>query len=471
MSSVTAASYVVVESAEVQRRREQRAAWEQYASVRAELAALQAEARAYRSVYGDLVEEVPAGQRARANSSRTKLERATADAEAILASHRNRLRESVARAQRLQAEQLRTADAPVAAPMTYDRPVTRAESSTVDVEVEDGERAKARAERVAKLLANLPAEASQQTRRACDRLAAEILGDVPEPRARMLLADLEKRIRREKQAAERVAEAHTALKLLRTRVEVIVVDPAADHDAVEALCGEIDGLISARAAAVPTDLAGRVARLAEQTERVAAARIALQALRAKVEVLLTDPAADQNAAHALQRDIDGLINSRAAEVPADLAGKVADVAEQADLAFRRKLVAGALRMSFAELGYEVSEGFETVLADQGVAYTNLPNAEGYGLKVLLDRDREAVRTQVVRSAGKPVRATGEDTDAQKSFCDDYPTLLARLRRHGVKSTELGARPPGTLAVATVADELLPVARQQAQQVRYQERNL
>jgi hypothetical protein len=120
------------------------------------------------------------------------------------------------------------------------------------------------------------------------------------------------------------------------------------------------------------------------------------------------------------------------------------------------MVAAAMRLSLDDLGYTVTEGFETVLIDQGAAYANLPERPGYGVKVLLDAGRDVIRTQVVRSD----RAFGDaatDTGAEKSFCDSYPTLLRRLGVHGVTAAESGIVPPGQHGVATVAEADLPAA--------------
>lgn len=399
MSSVTASRYEVLESAEERQRREQRAAWERFAVVRAELTVLQTEARSYKSVYGKVIAEVPATPKAKATWSPERIDRAAGEARQILATHRGKLRESVAQAVRAQARQTLAVDAP------KPTAVKRATRSTVEKPDKAAEeRRQANVERAAKLLSDLPASASTEARASCEKTVAELKSASPS-RATLLLAHLEKQVRTEKKTADRVTVARTKLEELRARADALLADPQADHTAAQA---------------------------------------------------------------ALTK-IENLIETAATEVPAGLSEELTNLAEQADRAYRRRMAANAVRMSFADLGYQVSEGFETLLAERGVAYTNLPRANGYGLKVLLDREQDVMRTLVVKTEHADKAA---DFGAQKVFCDDYPTLLARARRHGVELAELGARPPGEVAVSTVADEVLPVAAdQQAGTYQRRERNL
>jgi hypothetical protein len=416
LSGITATRYVV-ESAEQRQRREQRAEWERFASARAELVALRAEAASYRSTYGPSIAAVPAAPRARPTSSVRRLQAATAEVQATLARHRPLLRESVAAAAQRDVGRLLAAavTAPAPAEAVVGRPAgstsvasaTRPDQQTQDQQTQDqqtqdqqtqdqraqDQRAQQRradlVRRAGAQLARLPADTPDRTRSACEQAVAEIGTTGSEARVRLLLEDLAQRVRRAGQASERAAAARRALQQLAARLEAVTDGSAAGSSQVQA---ELD---AALAEPEPT-------------------------------------------------------------VPDGLAARVAGVVEQADRAHRRRVVAAALSVSLADLGYQVAEGFETVLAGEGVAYAAMPKAEGYGLKVLLDRGQDTIRTQVVRSAAASPDPSG-DAAAEQTFCDEYGTLLGRLRRHGVDPTALAATPPGQVPVQRVTESVLPAA--------------
>ena len=83
----------------------------------------------------------------------------------------------------------------------------------------------------------------------------------------------------------------------------------------------------------------------------------------------------------------------------------------------------------------------------------LRGRDGYGVQVRLDAGREAVRTDVVRSAGHRA-GKAEDTGAEQAFCKDYADLAGRMRRQGLYLDLVGLREPGTAAVAEVPAEVL-----------------
>jgi hypothetical protein len=388
---------VVVISAAERDRQERRAAWAVYAPVRAELAALRAEAAAYRSLYGAAVSAVPAGKRVRPKSSPAALRAATAEARQLIETHRRRLADDVATAARAQAIQLladaRAAQAALSmstlerpSSATVDRPVrmSTVDSTAADEEVDESWRGPVEA-RATALLARLPAGAPGPVRAACERAVAEMVS-ASERRSRMLLGDLERRVDRVKGEEERAAAARRDLSALAARLESVV-----------------DGATDAH-----RELAGAIERTLAEA---------------------------------------------APQVPVGLAERVEAVVDAADRAHRRKVIATAWSTSLREMQYTVSEGFETVLASEGVAYTNLPERPGYGVKHLLDRSDDTVRTQVVRTADN----TETDADAERSFCAGFPDLLRRLRRNGVEPTQVATTDPGTVPVRKVADALVPAA--------------
>ncbi|HKS50161.1 MAG TPA: hypothetical protein VJT49_34650 [Amycolatopsis sp.] len=406
MSSITAVTYVV-ETAEERHRREQQEAWEVYAAQRAELTALRAEAQAYRDVFGEEIVKIPACPRASTRSAPAKITAAAGQARRIVDEYSRLLRESVAEAARrdtLRAIAGAVDSAPQAAGRAKPaREFTRRPTTEEQQEIELRQRAeevrRRLVRRATETLALLPPQAPAKTRAACREAVAEISATESEARARLLLADLTRRVRRE-------ADAEQAVR--RTRV------------ALEELSAKLETVAGAEATAVRQE----IARLSE---------------------------------------------SRARQLPEGLADRVIVLVERANRAHRRKAVASAMRLSLNDLGYTVSEGFETVLVDQGAAYASAPDLPGYAVKVLLDTEQAALRTQVVRSDQVKADAS-TDIDAEKGFCAHYPDLLARLRKHGITSGIPNLRPPGQGAVAEVAENLLPVAaagvrRQNAREMR------
>ncbi|ONI84536.1 hypothetical protein ALI22I_28700 [Saccharothrix sp. ALI-22-I] len=393
MSGITAVTYVV-ESKDEQRRRRQREEWERYSARRAELSALRAEADAYRTVFGAEVAKIPAAPRARPGSAPERIAAAAEETGELVAKHRERLRESVAVAAKREALRTVAAAVPVPAADQGERVATGKFTRKPTADEERERELRARSERVrqglvdkaTEQLARLPAYAPEQTRIACTQAVAELSTTPSEARARLLLADLVGRVRREVEAEQDVQETHTALEALSARLEAVA----------------------------PADSAG------------------------------------------LRQEIAALLRARARKVPEALPGRVTALVDAADRAHRRKQVAAALRLSLEDLQYQVTEGFETVLAAEGFAYASLPDRPGYGVKLLLDAGQDKIRTQVVRS--ERLRPDGTaDADAEQGFCAQYPTLLSRLRKHGVEPGDPGLRPPGQGTVAPVAEELIPAA--------------
>jgi hypothetical protein len=377
LSGITATRYAIEDTRE-RKRREQRAAWADYAAQRAELTALRGEAEGHRSVLGTKVAKVPAGRKLSRNAP--------------------------AKEKALRAAPVVRSETSVSDTVGHQRPVTG--KYTVDTERDRQAREKLQATREkvatrgAELLARLPANADAEVRAACAKAVDEITAARSEARAQLLLTDLTTTVRREERAAEEVVRAGATLAGLAAQLDAIDTDEAT----------------------------------------------------------------------TVRAEIDALSRARAHTVPADLAARVDIAVENADRAVKRRMVAAAMRVSLDNLGYSVTEGFETVLVDQGAAYASLPGRPGYGLKVLLDAGQNVVRTQVVRSA---TAQGGElaDTDAEKSFCDNYPHLLTRLRANGVAAEEIGTVPPGRSNLATVAAADLPATTTYQQRSAYQAREM
>ncbi|MBB2946865.1 hypothetical protein FB565_006633 [Actinoplanes lutulentus] len=421
MSSMTGARYVVETAAE-RLAREQRQEWERYVAARGEVEALRAEAQAYRSVYGDRIAKVPAGKAAKPGQSPARIAAATGELRELVRRERETLRASVGAASRSDVSGLlaasgaaasvtatRTwddsvvtpaADAPaVGTAMPSDRPAgvdAEPDSGAVDRTEKVIARRRAAAERAADLVSRLPAATPGETRAACAEAAAEIAGGATDGRARLLLVDLEKRVRAEQRTDEQVERVRRELLAVAAPLETVTGDE-------------------------PAKLRARIGRLIEQ---------------------------------------------RVTGVPDGLRAEADAALDRADKARRRRAVANAMRTQLADLGYQVAEGFETGLADSGVAFAAMGDRGGYGVKVLLDPDQPVIRTQVVRAASTHA-AQADDIGAERKFCDDYDVMTRRMRKQGVEVAEAARQAPGKRPVQAVADEFVPAraasgARQQQQ---------
>ncbi|WP_229075940.1 hypothetical protein [Actinoplanes sp. DH11] len=420
MSSMTGARYVVETAAE-RLAREQRQEWERYVVARGEVEALRAEAQAYRSVYGNRIAKVPAGRQAKPKQSPARIAAATAELRELARRERDTLRDAVSAASRSDVSGLLAAGpavpdaatgarvwddtvvapAPAAAPAEKTVPAVAVPDRAAEERTRrNAERRQAAAGRAADLVSRLPAATPAQTRAACVAAAAEIAGGASDGRARLLLVDLEKRVREEQRAEGVVDRARRELQAVAAPLETVTGEE-------------------------PDRLRARIERLVEQ---------------------------------------------RVTEVPDGLRAEVDAVVERADRARRRRAVANALRTELADLGYQVAEGFETRLADAGVAYAGMSDGRGYGVKVLLDRDDPVIRTQVVRARSTHV-APADDVGAERKFCDDYDVVTRRMRKQGVEVAEMARQEPGRRPVQAVADEFVPVRAAHAARQQQREQTL
>ncbi|MEU6236128.1 hypothetical protein [Kitasatospora sp. NPDC047058] len=166
----------------------------------------------------------------------------------------------------------------------------------------------------------------------------------------------------------------------------------------------------------------------------------------------------------------------AAEDPAHLRAAVERAVAEADARRHRAPVAEALRDVLRERDYLVGEDFADLLeregeavvpfgdpADGGAADGAAP-AAGYGLRVVLSRDRATLSTSVVRRDGttaddRATEHTGhvgrgdrdeQDELVQRWFCEEQlPEIEDGVRRQGVQLQRTAAMAPGTMAAGVV----------------------
>lgn len=414
MSGGTGTGYRVEAPGE-RRLREQRAALARYATAEAELATLRAEAQAYRSRYGKVIAKVPAGRRLGRDPDPAAVDAATQAATELVRHHRAQLRAAVATAAR---------------------------------------------QAVADLLTTRPAADRSRPRRGREPDGPAPPATVPGGAAAPTLAGATPTGGAEPPPAPPAAAPQRRIELADRAAELLARLPGSAGEQVRRRCEQTAAEVArtgspARAQLLLSDLAEQIRTQTEQAAAVEHTQVELARLAAVLDTL-PDPDADP-----LRIRIGRLVQDRAEQLPDGLAAEVEALLAQVDARRRRRVVADALRMSLDELGYDVADGFETALAAAGSAVAALPHAPGYGLKVLLDRDRAVLRTQVVRAASRG-GGPEQDTGAERAFCGDYPTLLERLAAKGVSTEPLGTYPPGTVPVQAVADALIPQRTSAAQ---------
>ncbi|GAA4609025.1 hypothetical protein BJY16_007128 [Actinoplanes octamycinicus] len=286
MSSMTGARYVVETAAE-RLAREQRAEWERYVQARGELEAIRAEADAYRSVYGDRIAKVPAGRQARPKHSPAKIAATTGELRELARKERDALRAAVSAASRSDVSGLLAAGPAAEAAgttRTWDDSVV--ERTPEPVRTSDGSaerrteklaaRREADAERAADLVSRLPAGAPAETRAACAAAAAEIAGGASPIRTRLLLTDLEKRVRDTQRAEEEVDRARRELLAIAAPLETVPGEEA------ERLRARIGRLIAERVREVPDGMRAEADEVVDRADRARRRKAVANALRTKL---------------------------------------------------------------------------------------------------------------------------------------------------------------------------------------------
>ncbi|GAB2326632.1 hypothetical protein [Streptomyces variabilis] len=254
------------------------------------------------------------------------------------------------------------------------------------------------------------------------------------------------RARRQQESAERVRRMAERAAALLARLPATV--PAQVREECRANAAEIASAGEQRARLVISRLEDQV-RIAERRQRT------VEAAAEQAAVLLAR-LQDVPGAHAgrLAVRLTEVIEERRENVPADLVVDVEQAVADADVARTRRIAAQALARVLVDLDYQVSEGFETALVDEGTAVAGLPDQPGYGLKILFDRGGARIDHIVVRDAGTD---GGEHADrrAQRVFCEGLTALHNGLGRYHVRLKERFLEEPGLRPVPRVPTGTVP----------------
>jgi hypothetical protein len=335
-------------------------------------------------------------------------------------------------------------------------------------------RARGRLERAEARLDTVAKRAEEARRRYGEQVSAVTItaadrGDVSPAadRTEAAAAAAEARLRADLTAARaaRIAAALCIAGTAATRVTELprhltapsIVDTAAVAAAAARIVGRLDpdapegdaARLAALAGALPA--AARTPRQAEQL---------LDELRDDVRRASRAAATDRDRAGrraALAARLDGRTG---AAVDAALAAlstvddttdwaaleqRVADAAAAADRAADRAYAARAMTAALTDLGYDVQEGFDVLLAERGSAYLRPHGWTDHAVRVSARTDEAALRFAVVTDSDSPATAD-TDTAVEQEWCQRLDHLVPALHAAGVELAFTSRIPPGALHV-------------------------
>ena len=127
-------------------------------------------------------------------------------------------------------------------------------------------------------------------------------------------------------------------------------------------------------------------------------------------------------------------------------------AKAVEAAARRQAVLSSL----AELGYEVEEGMETALAEDGRIVMRESMGSGYGLELTVPKQGQLIGTRVVAFRNPGTGSKVRDKEKEESWCSTFAELRKKLEEEGFTGEFKSAKEPGQVAVkemeVTEADE-------------------
>ena len=121
----------------------------------------------------------------------------------------------------------------------------------------------------------------------------------------------------------------------------------------------------------------------------------------------------------------------------------------------REFVAHSLRESLESMGYIVEEGFETLVADGGVAHIRAASWSDHAVRVRVFGDRSRMAFNVVRRGAPTNRA--RDVEVEREWCRDVDAIEEELREQGVNLDLTTRTDPGEAEVQAVEGDEFPFA--------------
>lgn len=155
------------------------------------------------------------------------------------------------------------------------------------------------------------------------------------------------------------------------------------------------------------------------------------------------PSGDEPIVRALED-----VERGAAAMTDDLRSEVARFSAEARIEADRRYTASVISGALSEMGYEVEEGFDTLVAGSGGAHA--ARWAAHAVRVQMDGAGE-LAVRVVRQEGERTSddQLREDREVEHEFCRDFAQLAARMDSHAVRVRITSHVMPGEEPVETV----------------------
>lgn len=152
----------------------------------------------------------------------------------------------------------------------------------------------------------------------------------------------------------------------------------------------------------------------------------------------------------------------------ELRAMVDRVVAAAENAADRAFVLAQATKALASLGYEVDQGFETLVVEDGYAHVRRAAWPGYAVRVRAATDPARLNFNVVRASDREA-SDQRDLEVEEEWCADLGHLLVDLEGRGVEVRLDRTTPAGAQPVQTVAAEELGGSRRAGGRRRLRER--
>ncbi|WP_224273808.1 hypothetical protein [Streptomyces sp. LS1784] len=174
--------------------------------------------------------------------------------------------------------------------------------------------------------------------------------------------------------------------------------------------------------------------------------------------------ADVDPVRALLAEV--VAGRRALDEP--LRRRVAGCRAAAEAEAEQRYVVNTVTDALTDLGYQVSQGFETLTVTDGALRLSRSEWPEHAVNLVVDQQGGQMRTAVVRTAaGSGDDDAHIDVEREEQWCQDFHELRGRLARAGLSTDVQVAVPPGEVPVPLAVS---PAASSTRARPRYRERD-
>lgn len=115
----------------------------------------------------------------------------------------------------------------------------------------------------------------------------------------------------------------------------------------------------------------------------------------------------------------------------------------------RRYVADELASSLEQLGYVVSDGFQTALVSEGFVDVRRSDWDGYAVRVRAPQTQRSIGFNVVRGPAWRVDQEAQDIDVERAWCNDVSQIETQLQAVGVAIAQTAHALPGAVRMQEV----------------------